>query len=99
MSQNEIYKYSDQNYDFKKVRGSLRLQSSGNAGVMEDAMGTQNGLLRSSIQETGQEKRPARMVGYSSLDSARPSKEAGCDEGGCDAGLLRWRGGANDSTG
>ncbi len=31
------------------------------------------------IQETGQDQRPARMVGYSSLDSAATGMEAGSD--------------------
>ena len=70
----------------KKIRGGRRLEI---AGVMEDAMGKPNGLFKSPIQETGQEQRPARMVGLSSLDSARPSTDAGCD----DCGLLRWEGG------
>ena len=37
----------------------------GSPNVMED--------VRGQIQETGQEKRPARMVGYSSLDSISQS--------------------------
>lgn len=48
-------------------------------GVMEDASGVNTKLLKNSlIQETGQEQRPARMVGLSSLDSAESSMEAGC---------------------
>jgi len=49
---------------------------------MEDAS-------RGKIQETGQEQRPARMVGLFSLDSARSSMEAGC---GAQVQTLRQRG-------
>jgi hypothetical protein len=35
------------------------------------------GVREDAIQETGQEKQPARMVGYSSLDLIQSSKEAG----------------------
>jgi hypothetical protein len=45
-------------------------------GVMEDAIGKKNKSLGDLIQETGQEQRPARMVGLSSLDSAKISMEA-----------------------
>jgi hypothetical protein len=46
---------------------------------MEDAESKNTKLsLNSLIQETGQEQRPARMVGHFSLDSAKSSKEAGC---------------------
>lgn len=38
-------------------------------GIMEDAQG-------SKIQETGQEQRPARMVGLFLLDSARVGTDA-----------------------
>jgi hypothetical protein len=42
---------------------SCRKERFGSPSVQEDAMGS---VL---IQETGQEQRPARMVGHSSLDS------------------------------
>lgn len=35
------------------------------------------GVMEDAIQETGQEKRPARMVGYSSLDFTKTGMEAG----------------------
>ncbi len=41
----------------------------GSPSVMDDAM--------VSIQETGQEQRPARMVGLPALDSQKSSMEAG----------------------
>ena len=40
----------------------------GNQSIMEDAV---------SIQETGQEQLPARMVGFSSLDLTKPDMEVG----------------------
>jgi hypothetical protein len=62
----------------KVYRVSRWIDISEIAGVMEDAKGKHSELLVSSIQETGQEQRPARMVGLSSLDSAQTSMEAGC---------------------
>jgi hypothetical protein len=45
---------------------------------MEDAKGEQYQLPSGNlIQETGQEQRPARMVGLSSLDLAKSSMDAG----------------------
>ena len=54
---------------------SCRSVVSGSPRVMEDAMGS------SIIQETRRDQRPARMVGYTSLDVQQPpSMEAGrCD--------------------
>lgn len=52
---------------------SSRKVRMGCSGVMEDAGGEQ-------IQETGQERRPARMVGKSSLDSSQARMEAGRSE-------------------
>jgi len=43
-----------------------------NPGVMEDANG--------NIQETGQEKRPARMAGSLSLDSTQAGMDAGRED-------------------
>jgi hypothetical protein len=48
-----------------------RVNQLGCPNVMEDVEGV--------FQETGQEKRPARMVGLLSLDSAKLSKDAGWD--------------------
>jgi len=62
----------------------------GSQSVMEDASGTNNkSHLCDFIQETGQEKRPARMVGLSSLDSARFGTDAECGNRGW---KLRQRG-------
>jgi hypothetical protein len=47
---------------------SCRTRRCGHPSVMEDAIG--------NIQETGQEQRPARMVGLSSLDSVQSGTEA-----------------------
>lgn len=59
--------------------------------IMDDA-GKQKGPSEEGlIQETGQEVRPARMVGYSSLDSAKPSMEAGYDA----RAYLLWRRGGS----
>jgi hypothetical protein len=64
--------------------------SSGNVSIMEDANKATRSYESDLIQETGQEVRPARMVGYSSLDStARSSMEAGYD----DRASCLWRGG------
>jgi hypothetical protein len=60
------------------------------SSVMEDAEGINTGSPQCGpIQETGQEQRPARMVGLSSLDSAYSSKDAGWD---CEGQLFRPRG-------
>jgi hypothetical protein len=60
------------------------------SSVMEDAEGANKGSPQCDlIQETGQEQRPARMVGLSSLDSVYSSKDAGWDREGQ---LLRRRG-------
>lgn len=57
---------------------SCRQRRLGSPSVMEDAKGEQyQPLFSGSIQETGQEQRPARMVGLSSLDLAKSSKDAG----------------------
>jgi hypothetical protein len=48
---------------------------------MEDAHGNKKKLLKSGlIQETGQEKRPARMVGLFGSESAKSGMDAGCDD-------------------
>lgn len=51
----------------------------GSTFIMEDENGTKNEALSASIQETGQEQRPARMVGLSGLESniAEAGMEAG----------------------
>ena len=64
---------------YKQVPGCL--------SIMEDAGKQKRSLEDDLIQETGQEVRPARMVGYSSLDSAKSSMDAGYD----DRGYLLWR--------
>jgi hypothetical protein len=45
--------------------------------VMDDANGNREANFTSQIQETGQEQRPARMVGLSSSDFAETGTEAG----------------------
>ena len=52
-----------------------RMLRFGGPGVMEDASGKKG--VKTPIQETGQVRQPARMVGYSSLDSAQTGMEAG----------------------
>ncbi len=50
----------------------------GSPSVMDDARGTKTETASQdggSIQETGQEQRPARMVGHSNLDSAQSHKD------------------------
>ena len=56
---------------YKQVPGCL--------SIMEDAKKQKRSLEDGLIQETGQEVRLARMVGYSSLDSTKSSMEAGYD--------------------
>jgi hypothetical protein len=51
-----------------------------NWSVMEDARDRSKESLGDSIQETGHEQQPARMVGYFSLESVQSSKEAGRDK-------------------
>ncbi len=69
---------------------NCRRKQLGRPSIREDARGKQKESLNcDSIQETGQEQRPARMVGLIRLDSAQISMEA---ENG-DRGLkLRQRG-------
>jgi hypothetical protein len=64
---------------YKQVPGCL--------SIMEDACKQKRASEGVLIQETGQEVRPARMVGYSSLISAKSSMEAGYD----DHAYLLWR--------
>lgn len=54
---------------------SCREERLGSPNVMEDEIG-----IKSSIQETGQEQRPARMVGLSSLDSVETDTEVSRDD-------------------
>ena len=57
---------------------SCRRKRFGSPSVMEDAMGAKTETSEYvSIQETRQERWPARMVGFSSLDSASSGMEAG----------------------
>lgn len=62
-----------------------------NPSIMEDANNKREAMDVASIQETGQEKRPARMVGLSGLDSAQNDMEVGREN---ELDSLRWRGGA-----
>jgi hypothetical protein len=64
---------------------SCRRKRLGSPSVKEDAMGF-------LIQETGQEKRPARMVGHSSLDSSSTAQNHMDVNSGDRAKLLRQRG-------
>ena len=49
----------------------------GSPSIMDDAIGKHSGGTECAlqIQETGQEQRPARMAGFSSLDSAQSDTE------------------------
>lgn len=51
-----------------------------NSDVMDDAKTANGAQGCASIQETGQGKQPARMVGRSSLEAVRNGMEAGRDE-------------------
>ncbi|MEO5971230.1 MAG: hypothetical protein ABIQ95_14980 [Bdellovibrionia bacterium] len=66
---------------------SCHKQVPGCLSIMEDASKQKRSSEGGLIQETGQEVRPARMVGYSSLDSAKSSMDAGYD----DRAYLLWR--------
>ena len=61
---------------------SCRRMRLGNPSIRNDVNG--------AIQETGQVQRPARMVGHSSLDSARADMEVGREYRVCES--LRQRG-------
>ena len=66
---------------------SCYMQVLGCLSIMEDAGKQKRSSKEGPIQETGQEVRPARMVGYSSLDSAKSGKDAGYN----DCAYLLWR--------
>lgn len=59
---------------------SCRRKRLGSPSIMDDARGTQTEAIDvASFQETRQEQRPARMVGLSSLDSARSHTDVSGD--------------------
>jgi hypothetical protein len=68
--------------EIKVVRSSAwdkqgRRKRLGSPDIMDDVYGKKNEASGASIQETGQEQRPARMVGLSSSDSAETGRDAG----------------------
>jgi hypothetical protein len=58
------------------VNSNCRRSENESRSVREDPRGKKELRSRDSIQETGQEQRPARMVGLSSLESPLFSMEA-----------------------
>lgn len=59
------------------TEGPIGCKKLGGLSIMEDAIGSNEARDRASIQETGQEQRPARMVGLPHLDSARSVMDDG----------------------